>query len=224
MHWLLQYHAKHSIVASGMGEWRAEFVWFKTDSDGKKLIETENQDEAVMSITIDPDENKAVMALVGDIDKNISCTLNFNDTEYMGSKLSYNGSVEDKTTGKITIKETRDEYYAKFQLACTVNLIVKPVEGINEVVVKGVEFNYKAGNAPQKAAVPFFVDGVERCETVYECREEMENGSPVAFWYSDESRYTSSMKRITQFEEGKKYMYSIELRARDGYEFGDNCP
>lgn len=40
------------------------------------------------------------------------------------------------------------------------NLIVKPVEGVNEVVVKGVEFNYKAGNVPQKAAVPFFVDGV----------------------------------------------------------------
>lgn len=198
-------------------------VWFKTDSDGKNLIETENQDEAVLSITINPDENKAVMALAGDIDKNISCTLNFNGTKYMGSKLTYNGSVEDKTTGKITIKETRDEYYAKFQLACTVNLIVKPVEEINEVVVKGAEFNYKAGNAPQKAAVPFFMDGVERCETAYECWEEMENGNPVAFWYSDESRYTSSMKRITQFEEGKKYMYSIELRAKDGYEFGDNC-
>ena len=198
-------------------------VWFKTDSDGKTLIKTENQDEAILSIKIDHNENKVVMALAGDMDKNISCTLNFNDTEYMGSKLTYVGSVEDKTTGKITMKETRDEYYAKFQLACTVNLIVKPVEDINEVVVKGAEFNYKAGNAPQKAAVPFFMDGVERCETAYECWEEMENGNPVAFWYSDESKYTSSMKRITQFEEGKRYMYSIELRAKDGYEFGDNC-
>ena len=198
-------------------------VWFKTDSDGKTLIKTENQDEAVMSITIDHKENKAVMALAGDIDKNISCTLNFNDTEYMGSTLTYGESVKDESTGMTTIKETRDEYYAKFQLACTVNLIVKPLEGINEVVVKGAEFNYKAGNAPQTAAVPFFTDGVERCETAYECWEEMENGNPVAFWYSDESRYTSSMKRITRFEEGKRYMYSIELRAKDGYEFGDNC-
>lgn len=198
-------------------------VWFKTDSDGTNLIKTENQDEAILSITIVPEENKAVMVLAGDIDKDVSCSLNFNDTVFTGSTLTYVSSVEDKTTGKITMKEIRDDYYARFQLDCTVNLIVKPVEGINEVVVKGAEFNYKAGSAPQKAAVPFFMDGVERCETAYECWEEMENGSPVAFWYSDESRYTSSMKRIAQFEEGKKYMYSIELRAKDGYEFGDNC-
>ena len=55
------------------GEWRAEFVWFKTDSDGKNLIKTENQDEAILSIKIDYNENKAVMALAGDIDKNIPC-------------------------------------------------------------------------------------------------------------------------------------------------------
>ena len=31
------------------------------------------------------------------------------------------------------------------------------------------------------------------------------------------------MKKITQFEEGKTYMYSIELREKDGYIFADNC-
>lgn len=51
----------------------------------------------------------------------------------------------------------------------------------------------------------------------------MENGAPVAFWYSDESKYTPSMKKITQFEEGKTYMYSIELKQKDGYTFADNC-
>ena len=50
-----------------------------------------------------------------------------------------------------------------------------------------------------------------------------ENGEPVAFWYSNESKYTPSMKKITQFEEGKNYMYSIELREKDGYIFADNC-
>ena len=51
----------------------------------------------------------------------------------------------------------------------------------------------------------------------------MENGEPVAFWYSDESKYTPSLKKITQFEEGKTYMYSIELREKNGYTFADNC-
>ena len=31
------------------------------------------------------------------------------------------------------------------------------------------------------------------------------------------------MKRITQFEDGKTYMYSIELKQKDGYTFADNC-
>ena len=118
-------------------------VWFKTDSDGTNLIKTENQDEAILSIKIDHNENKAVMVLAGDIDKDVSCSLNFNDTVFTGSTLTYVSSVEDKTTGKITMKEIRDDYYARFQLDCTVSLIVKPVEGINEVVVKGAEFNAK---------------------------------------------------------------------------------
>ena len=95
-------------------------------------------------------------------------------------------------------------------------------EPITEASVEEIKFNYEAGEAPQKTAKPFFWDDVEQY-VVYECWEEMDDGNPVAFWYSDESRYTSSMKRITKFEEGKKYMYSMELKAKDGYTFADNC-
>lgn len=44
---------------------------------------------------------------------------------------------------------------------------------------------------------------------------------PVAFWYSDESRNNALAqdKRITAFEEGKSYMYSISLKGKDGYVF-----
>lgn len=94
---------------------------------------------------------------------------------------------------------------------------------INEVVIANVKFDYQPGDTPQKSATIFLPNDVNRYEISYECWEEMENGEPVAFWYSDESKYTSSMKRITQFEEGKSYMYSIELRAKDGYDFADNC-
>lgn len=65
--------AGYTVNLEGDAPKSSVIVWFKTDSDGKNLIETENQDEAVLSITINPDENKAVMALAGDIDKNISC-------------------------------------------------------------------------------------------------------------------------------------------------------
>ena len=119
------------------------------------------------------------------------------------------------------MEETRNEYYVKFQIDCPVKLIVMPTEDINEVVIDDVKFNYVAGDAPKKAAAPVFADNVERYEIIYECLEELENDNPVAFWYSDESRYTSSMKRITRFEEGKNYRYSIRLRAKDGYDFAE---
>lgn len=83
-------------------------------------------------------------------------------------------------------------------------------------------YNYGVGDIPRKTAEPFDEEA-DKYEIAYECWEEMENGDPVAFWYSDESRYTPSMKRITQFEDGKSYMYSIELRAKAEYTFADNC-
>ena len=95
---------------------------------------------------------------------------------------------------------------------------------INKAVVANAKFNYQPSNVPQKSASIFLTNDVNKYEIAYECWEEMKSGEPVAFWYSDESKYTSSMKRITQFEEGKTYMYSIELRAKDGYVFADNCP
>ena len=95
---------------------------------------------------------------------------------------------------------------------------------INEAVIADVKFDYQPGDAPQESAKIFLPDDPDKYEIAYECWEEMENGNPVAFWYSDASKYTSSMERINQFEEGKSYMYSIELKAKDGYAFVDNCP
>ena len=92
---------------------------------------------------------------------------------------------------------------------------------ITEVNIENL-FHYEVGDTPRETADPF-EEEAHKYEIAYECWEEMENGDPVAFWYSDESKYTSSMTRITQFEEGKNYMYSIELEAKPGYAFADNC-
>ncbi len=111
----------------------------------------------------------------------------------------------------------------------TYDLIVQTIDGgsqdeatINNVCIENVKFAYRSGDAPQATAEVYNADA-DKYEIAYECWEEMENGEPVAFWYSDESKYTPSMKKITQFEEGKTYMYSIELREKNGYTFADNC-
>lgn len=112
----------------------------------------------------------------------------------------------------------------------TYDLIVQTIDGgsqdeatINNVCIENVKFAYRSGDTPQATAEVLVDPSLEEYEIAYECWEEMENGEPVAFWYSDESKYTPSMKKITQFEEGKTYMYSIELREKNGYTFADNC-
>lgn len=93
---------------------------------------------------------------------------------------------------------------------------------IDNAYIENVKFDYRPGDAPQ-ATAQVSDTSLDQYEIAYDCWEEMENGEPVAFWYSNESKYTPSMKKITQFEEGKNYMYSIELREKDGYIFADNC-
>ena len=93
---------------------------------------------------------------------------------------------------------------------------------IDNAYIENVKFDYRPGDAPQ-ATAQVSDTSLDQYEIAYECWEEMENGEPVAFWYSNESKYTPSMKKITQFEEEKNYMYSIELREKDGYIFADNC-
>ena len=101
---------------------------------------------------------------------------------------------------------------------------------ISEASIANVKFDYQAGDAPQKAAtIP--AEDAEKYEIEYEYWEEMQLSSegylePVAYWYSDESKYSAVQqdKKITAFEEGKSYMYSISLKAKDGYTFIDQCP
>lgn len=98
----------------------------------------------------------------------------------------------------------------------------QPASVITAATIENAKFSYQPGNAPRATAAVAAADQ-GKYQIAYECWEEMENGEPVAFWYSDESKYTPSMKKITQFEEGKTYMYSIELKQKDGYTFADNC-
>lgn len=100
---------------------------------------------------------------------------------------------------------------------------VKSDTVINKVEISGATLSYNDGDKPVATAVTGgkFKDNYE---IAYEYWEEMKQNAdgtlePVAFWYSDDSMYTSATKKFTQFEAGKKYMYSIGLKAKDGYKF-----
>lgn len=136
-------------------------------------------------------------------------------------------ALENAASGSVNKNLVVHEYLV---YQTTYDLIVQAIDGgsqdeatINNVCIKNVKFAYRSGDAPQATAEVLVDPSLEEYEIAYECWEEMENGEPVAFWYSDESKYTPSMKKITQFEEGKTYMYSIELREKNGYTFADNC-
>ena len=136
-------------------------------------------------------------------------------------------ALENAASGSVNKNLVVHEYQV---YQTTYDLIVQAIDGgsqdeatINNVYIENVKFAYRSGDAPQATAEVSVDHSLEEYEIAYECWEEMENGEPVAFWYSDESKYTPSMKKITQFEEGKTYMYSIELREKNGYTFSDNC-
>lgn len=135
-------------------------------------------------------------------------------------------ALENATSGSVNKNIVVHEYQV---YQTTYDLIVQAIDGgsqdeatINNVCIENVKFAYRSGDTPQATAEVLVDPSLEEYEIAYECWEEMENGEPVAFWYSDESKYTPSMKKITQFEEGKTYMYSIELREKNGYTFADN--
>ena len=99
---------------------------------------------------------------------------------------------------------------------------------INKVEINAVKYNYNAGDKPDSWTLRSG-DTAYYYDIEYEYWEEMETNAsgeavPVKYWYSDENKNNALAedKKITTFEEGKTYMYSISLTSRDGYTFTDN--
>ena len=92
---------------------------------------------------------------------------------------------------------------------------------ITSASVQNVNFNYQLGDAPQVTAeVPNF--DADKYEIAYECWQEFENNEPVAAWYSDNGSH-GSLPTITEFESGKKYMYFLMLKPKDGHSFSNKA-
>ena len=93
----------------------------------------------------------------------------------------------------------------------------QPANTITSAVVKNVKFNYQPGDAPQ-ATAEVYNDDADKYEIDYECWQQFENNEPVAAWYSDNGSH-GSLPTITEFESGKKYVYFLMLKPKDGYSF-----
>lgn len=156
----------------------------------------------------------------------VNATLTYVSTDYEGGILI---GDPDKyyEPGSITINETRDNYYIRYSIDSEITLVAAENEALENLNVDNVKTDYAPGEAPRATATIPAADA-DKYEIAYECWEEMDGSdpaelTPVAFWYSDPAKYTPGMKKIDHFEEGKFYMYSVELRLKDGFTVADDC-
>ena len=88
---------------------------------------------------------------------------------------------------------------------------------ITAATIQNMKFNYQPGDAPQATAEVYNADA-DKYEIAYECWQQFKGNEPVAAWYSDNGSH-GSLPTITEFESGKKYVYFIMLKPKDGYSF-----
>ena len=155
----------------------------------------------------------------------IGAALTYTGTDYEGDNIIV-GDPDDifnayRPSGSVVINETRDDYYIRYNIDSAITLVASESQALENLNVNDVKTDYAPGEAPRATATIPAADA-DKYEIAYECWEEMDGSdprelTPVAFWYSDPAKYTPGMKKIDHFEEGKFYMYSVELRLK-----GDN--
>ena len=121
-------------------------------------------------------------------------------------------------TGTFTVIRDVHQYQIyDYTYDLTVQENSQPANTITSAAVQNVKFNYQPGDAPQATAEVYNADA-DKYEIAYECWQEFENNEPVAAWYSDNGSH-GSLPTITEFESGKRYVYSLMLKPKDGYSF-----
>ena len=155
-----------------------------------------------------------------------SYRLTRNEDLYIGAALTYTGT--DYEGSSTILNETRYDYYLRYVINSEITLVASENEALHNLDVNDVKTDYAPGEAPRATATIPAADA-DKYEIAYECWEEMEldmelgESVPVAFWYSDPAKYTPGMKKIDHFEEGKFYMYSVELRLKGDNTVADDC-
>ena len=221
-----------------------ETKYYRADAASGTLAEVQDASMSDVTARFEPvgDHMRLTLAFTGGAAGG-SYRLTRNEALYIGAALTYTGTdyegdniiVGDpddifnayRPSGSVVINETRDDYYIRYNIDSAITLVASESQALENLNVNDVKTDYAPGEAPRATATIPAADA-DKYEIAYECWEEMDGSdpaelTPVAFWYSDPSKYPTGARRIEHFEEGKFYMYSVELRLKGDNTVADDC-
>lgn len=209
-----------------------ETKYYRADAASGTLAEVQDTSMSDVTAHFEPvgDHMRLTLTFTGGAAGG-SYRLTRNEDLYIGAALTYTSTDYEGDNGyagsSITVNETRDDYYLRYVINSEITLVASENEALHNLNVNDVKTDYAPGEAPRATATIPAADA-DKYEIAYECWEEMDGSDPaelkpVAFWYSDPAMYTPGMKKIDHFEEGKFYMYSVELRLKGDNTVADDC-
>lgn len=221
-----------------------ETKYYRADASSGTLAEVQDASMSDVTARFEPvgDHMRLTLTFTGGAAGG-SYRLTRNEALYIGAALTYTGTdyegdniiVGDpddifnayRPGGSVVINETRDDYYIRYNIDSAITLVASESQALENLNVNYVKTDYAPGEAPRATATIPAADA-DKYEIAYECWEEMDGSdpaelTPVAFWYSDPAKYTPGMRKIEHFEEGKFYMYSVELRLKGDNTVADDC-
>lgn len=204
-----------------------ETKYYRADAVSGTLVEVQDASMSDVTARFEPvgDHMRLTLTFTGGAAGG-SYRLTRNEDLYIGTALEYTGT--DYEGSSTILNETRYDYYLRYAINSEITLVASENEALHNLDVNDVKTDYAPGEAPRATATIPAADA-DKYEIAYECWEEMElnmesgESVPVAFWYSDPAKYTPGMKKIDHFEEGKFYMYSVELRLKGDNTVADDC-
>lgn len=204
-----------------------ETKYYRADAASGTLVEVQDASMSDVTARFEPvgDHMRLTLTFTGGAAGG-SYRLTRNEALYIGTALEYTGT--DYEGSSTILNETRYDYYLRYAINSEITLVASENEALHNLDVNDVKTDYAPGEAP-RATVTIPAADADKYEIAYECWEEMElnmesgESVPVAFWYSDPAKYKPGMKKIEHFEEGKFYMYSVELRLKGDNTVADDC-
>lgn len=204
-----------------------EVKYYRADAASGTLVEVQDASMSDVTARFEPVGNhmRLTLTFTGGAAGG-SYRLTRNETLYIGTALEYTGA--DYEGSSTILNETRYDYYLRYVINSEITLVASENEALHNLDVNDMKTDYAPGEAPRATATIPAADA-DKYEIAYECWEEMEldmesgESVPVAFWYSDPAKYPTGARRIEHFEEGKFYMYSVELRLKGDNTVADDC-
>ena len=203
-----------------------ETKYYRADAASGTLAEVQDASMSDVTAHFEPvgDHMRLTLTFTGGAAGG-SYRVTHNEVLYIGAALEYTGT--DYEGSSTILNETRYDYYLRYVINSDITLVAPENEALENLNVNDVKTDYAPGEAPRATATIPAADA-DKYEIAYECWEEMDGSDPaelkpVAFWYSDPAKYTPGMKKIDHFEEGKFYMYSVELRLKGDNTVSDGC-